>query len=149
MESAIKSEFSSRLREICEDKGLPRGRGLAAALVREMKALKEPILISVAGVTKWLNGEGMPELEKAIALANWAGVNVTWLLQGAEPKRGSQVDVSSLVLRDAIDDLPPSGSQATFDFIQFQLVQADGFIAPEKLARYMKLIDNIKKNPPK
>lgn len=49
--------FARRLREICEDKGLPTERGLQTRLAREFK-------VSPNAARKWLLAEGMPELDR-------------------------------------------------------------------------------------
>lgn len=71
--------FAERLVEICtENKLRPHGR--QAALARMLK-------ITQPAVKKWFDGESIPDTEKIIELATWAGVCFEWLMTGRGPKR--------------------------------------------------------------
>ena len=96
---ALRQSFAQRLAEICADKGLPL-RGRQTELSRLFK-------VSQQAAGKWLKAQSYPEMATAVALAAWAGVNVTWLLQGTGPKRGDRVDTKAVVLDEAIRSLPP------------------------------------------
>ena len=136
----IKTAFAARLAEVCQRMGLPDEHGRQSALAK------------VFGVTpnaarKWLLGIGMPELDLAIRLADWGGVNVQWLLQGVGPKLVDSGDTTPGELFDAVTDLPPDDGQQVFDFIRYKIERADGWFAAERAARYLVLLDKIAATP--
>jgi len=137
--SDLLAAFAERINELCEDWEMPEhGR---------QTILGAKFDVNPNTARKWLLGLGLPELEKAIEIANAAGVNVRWLLQGEGLKRGDKADPNAEMLREALADMPVEMRQASFDFLEFQLVKADGFIAPGKLANYLKLLDRLKVAP--
>lgn len=135
--NAVLEEFAARLREICRDMGLPADRGLQTRLAEQFR-------VSPNAARKWVQGLGMPELETAIEIANWGGVNVIWLLQGKGPKRGDKLDTKAIVLNEAMDAIPPDDRQMVLDFMRYKIERADGIIAGERMARYLTMIDNFK-----
>lgn len=139
--SAIKSEFAKRLEEICDDMGIPEG-GRQTKLASQFEVVPNT-------ARKWLLGIGLPELEMCMRIAKWADVNLLWLLQGGGLKKGEKIDKEAQALKQLIDEMPGESRQASFDFIGYQLTRADGFIRPDKVSEYMKLLDKLKANPPK
>ena len=137
MNNAVHTGFSARLREVCEEMGMPAARGLQTQLAAKFG-------VSPNAARKWVQGLGMPELDTAIEIAKWAGVNINWLLQGTGPKRGDKLETQALVLNEAVDSLPADDRQMVLDFMRYKIERADGFIAGERLARYLSMIDSIK-----
>ena len=138
-ETDVKRLFASRLSELCDDMKLPPHRGRQTALATQFG-------VSPNAARKWLRGEGMPELDMAVRIADWAKVNVAWLLQGYGPKRG-EGDTTPGELFDAVQQLPNDDGQQVLDFIRYKIERADGWFASERLARYMTLLDKIAKPP--
>lgn len=134
--------FASRMNEICDDKELTADRGRQAALAAEFKVTNK-------AARKWLLGIGYPEMAMAVRIADWAGVNLTWLLQGAGPKRGNKIDVKSLVMDEVLRSLPASERRETLDYIRFKLDRAKASFTSEKLERYQQLLDNFEPAPGK
>ena len=93
-----RSHFAERLRELCDDMEFPE-RGRQTRLGKQFG-------VSQQAARKWLDGVTYPETEKVLAMAEWAQVNINWLLQGAGPKRGNRIDTKALVLDEAIRMLP-------------------------------------------
>lgn len=139
--NTVKTGFSARLREICEDAEMPE-RGRQTLLAKQFS-------VSQQAAKKWLSGESLPELDKVVAIADWAGVTVNWLLQGLGPKRGDHIETKSLVLTEAIENLPSDSKQQVLDFISYKIERADGLFVGERLAKYMTMLDAFKKAPKK
>lgn len=135
METEVLQAFASRLHEICDEKGLPRERGRQTQLAEAMK-------VTPNAARKWLLGEGMPEMAMAIRLANWGGVNVGWLLQGDGAKRGSRVDIRTLLLEEALHELPATASTQALEFLRFTIARSEN-LAEEQRARYTVAIDHL------
>lgn len=114
--------------------GLPRERGRQTELAKQFG-------FSPNAARKWLNGDGMPELENALRIANWAEVTIVWLLQGLGPKRGDKIETKAIVLDEALHSLPVDDGQQVLDFIRYKIEKADGPIVGERLARYMTMLD--------
>lgn len=73
--------FAARLNEALDDIGYaPKGSGRQVALGKQFD-------VSQKGARKWLEGEAMPELTRAIQIAGALGVSVEWLLTGRGAKR--------------------------------------------------------------
>lgn len=73
-EEKIRENFTKRLIQACEEKGLPeRGRGIEIA-----KVLK----ITPKAVSKWLNGETMPSASNIYVLSKYLDVTPEWLTFG-------------------------------------------------------------------
>lgn len=116
--------FSERLAEICHDHGLkPHGR--QAALVRIFKSRE--VEVTQPAVKKWFDGEAIPETEKWIELAQWAGVCFEWLMTGRGPKR--------------IDELYPSRAIAHVA----EVMQA---MEPEQQYKASKMVDLLAQPAP-
>jgi hypothetical protein len=136
---AILQEFTARLHEICDDMEIVAGRGRQSALALHFH-------VSPNAARKWLLGQGLPALEMAIRIASWAGVNVTWLLQGVGPKRGDKIDTTPGELFEAINHLQNDDSQQVFDFIRYKIERSEGWLARNKLGAYMALVDKMQKH---
>ena len=94
--------FAKRLNDICDAMDVPpKGKNRQAELARIMG-------VSQKGARKWLEGEGLPTLEKCIALARWAGVGTEWLLTGRGPMepKSLRVDQYSSRVLTAMEPLP-------------------------------------------
>lgn len=138
--SDVLSGFAQRMNELCDDWKLPEhGR---------QTHLGAKFHVTPNTARKWLLGLGFPEMELCIQIANEAGVNIRWLLQGEGLKKGEKADPAAEMLKEAIEDMPDQMRQASFDFIGYQLTKADGFIAPNKLASYMSMLERLKKSAP-
>lgn len=125
--------------ELCNDMGLPeRGR---------LKALSKQFGVSYQAAGKWISGESMPELEKAIAIADWGHVSVLWLLQGTLPKHIDKRHQAEEVMLDGINELPGGERQQVIDFVRYKFERADGWFTAEKLGRYMRMLDDLSKPP--
>lgn len=142
MKSANRTAFAARLNELCDLMNIAaKGDGRYTQLA---KALSTPgARISYQGVKKWLDGDGYPSLDHALTIANWAGVNVMWLLQGTPPMRGERIDPNAAALAEAISAMPRDERQATLEFTRFQLHKSGGWFAEERRARYLDAIDNL------
>lgn len=141
-ESEVTSQFAVRLHEVCGHLGIPAGRGRQTALAGKFG-------VSPNAARKWLLGEGMPELAKAIEIASAANVNILWLLQGVGPKRiDGEYDTTPGELLEAVQQLPADDGQQVFDFIRYKFERADGWYASEQLARYMVMLDRIAAKQP-
>jgi DNA-binding XRE family transcriptional regulator len=131
--STITKNFADRLNEVLDEAGMPEkfdGRQVALAKIFD---------VSQKGARKWLEGEGLPTLERCIEIATHFGVNTEWLVSGRGPKRdGSEQD-------QMIASLPEEVRQETFDFLGFKLSKQ---LTGDQLAHYLRWIDRIKRNPP-
>lgn len=136
LQTDVKTDFARRLHDVCDDLGLLPGRGRQTALAKRFG-------LTPNAARKWLLGIGMPELDKAIEIANAARVNVLWLLQGAGPKRGDAFDTTPGELLEAVQQLPANEGQQVFDFIRYKIERADGWFAADKLANYMLMLDKL------
>lgn len=97
--------------------------------------------VSQQGAAKWLGGLSYPELETAIAIAEWAEVNVTWLLQGVGMKRGNRVSTRAQLLDEAIRSLPPELGTDLLDNLRAKLERVGRLTAQEPPARYQSMLD--------
>lgn len=131
-----KIAFASRLRELCTEMGLPE-HGRQSALARQFG-------VSQQAAKKWLDGDGFPVLETAVAIADWAGVNVTWLLQGEGPKYLAKIDMRSILLSEAIENLPQESKISVIDFIHYKIEKSPTIFTSEKLGTYVKMLDSFK-----
>jgi transcriptional regulator with XRE-family HTH domain len=119
---------------------LPAERGRQTALAKQFN-------LTPNAVRKWLLGEGMPELDVAIAVAKWANVNFEWLMTGRGPKRGTLVETRALVLGEAVQDLPDPDRQQAIDFVRYKIERSTGVLSVEKMGRYMVMLDAFAKTP--
>ena len=77
--------FSSRLHSALDDAGVrARGRG-----VDVQKALKRyGVIKTTQAISKWLNGDTIPEADSMTALCAWLEARREWLEYGVGPKHG-------------------------------------------------------------
>lgn len=137
--SKEKSDFARRLNELCTEQELPE-RGRQSALATKFH-------VTPNAARKWLLGLGLPELEVAIRMADWAKVNVEWLLTGRGPKRGHLVETKALVVAEALQSLPAEERAATLDYIKYKLDRAGALFTGEKLKRYKDALDRFGQPP--
>jgi transcriptional regulator with XRE-family HTH domain len=135
-----KGAFAARLNEVCSDMGLPAERGRQTGLAKLFK-------LTPNAVRKWLLGEGLPEMEVAIAIAKWGGVNFDWLMTGRGVKHGVNVDTKAIVLGEAIQELPEDERQQTIDFVRYKIERSTAALSAEKIGRYMVMLDAFAKVP--
>lgn len=132
-ESRVKGSFAGRLNELCDDHGLPpKGKGRQVDVARMFD-------VSQKGARKWLEGEGLPTLEKTIEIAQRFGVQTEWLLTGRGDKFITETGDGLL------GSLPPDVRIETANYIGYRI--SDMFTG-DKLARYMRWLDSMKKHPP-
>lgn len=132
VKNQVTAQFAARLSQLCDEKRLPeRGRQTQLAKVME---------VTPNAARKWLLGEGMPELDMAIKLAQWGDVNVLWLLQGTGPKRTPFADVKALVLDEALHAMPREASHQVLEYLRYALERSMPK-AQEQVARYTVMID--------
>ncbi|MDR5170710.1 helix-turn-helix transcriptional regulator [Methylobacillus flagellatus] len=74
-----KRAFADLLVALCEKKNLEE-RGRQAALVRALKA--DGITVTQPAVKKWLDGDSMPSMAKAVGIAKFFNIQVSDLLSG-------------------------------------------------------------------
>lgn len=74
-----KDAFSKRLSTACKYAGVD-GRGVGVSIVKALQ--DKAIRVSGPAVWKWLNGAGMPDSRKIVALSEWLGVRAEWLEYG-------------------------------------------------------------------
>lgn len=101
-----KIEFSKRLAELCNDKGL-KSRGRQAALMKVCKLKQQ-------SVSKWFNGEAVPEYENAVSLCRYFNCRFEWFMTGRGEKymeptmirtgRDIEIDEFSGLLRELPED---------------------------------------------
>lgn len=131
--STITRGFADRLNQLLDEAGFPEkfdGRQVALAKLFD---------VSQKGARKWLEGEGLPTLERCIVIAEHFRVNTEWLVSGRGPMRDGGEQERML------DSLPDDVRQETFDFLGFKLSKA---LRGEQLAHYLRWLDRIRKNPP-
>ena len=132
-----KAGFAHRLHELCDEKGLPaRGR---------LKLVGEQFGVSYQAAKKWLDGNGYPSTETLLEIAQWADVNVNWLLQGVGPKRGDKVDTRALVVAEGIDALPDDHKKEVIEYMRYNFRRSEGWLMEEQRARYSGALDTFEK----
>lgn len=136
MSEVVLNKFAERMHEVCNRLGIADGRGRISDLSRRFA-------VSPNAARKWLLGQGMPELAKAVEIANTTGVNVTWLLQGRGPRDAIAPDTAASTLGDAVAALGPSERQAVADFVRYKLERANVPEVNEERKRY--LVDALDK----
>lgn len=136
--------FSQRLAELCEEMGLPK-RGRQTRLAQLFK-------VSQQAARKWLDAESFPMLETLVEIADWADVNINWLLQGAGPKRGNRIDTKALILDEAVHSLTPALGADLLDSLRAKLIRLGKLSVEEPNDRYMAMLrayeHDLQKNKP-
>lgn len=133
-ESDVLQGFAARMHEICDDMGVVAGRG-------RQTELGGIFSVNAKSARKWLQGIGYPEMSMAVRIANWADVNVVWLLQGYGLKRGTRIDGKALVLDDAIHALPPELGADLIDNLRAKLIRAGRLAAEPEPSRYRSMLE--------
>jgi transcriptional regulator with XRE-family HTH domain len=140
MESPERAAFALRMHELCDDLGVAAGHGRQAALGRMLN-------VTPKGARKWLTGEGWPEMSMAVRIANLAGVNLLWLLQGSGPKRGERIDPNVLALVEAIEHLPKEERGHIANYLRFEFQKLPNWFVAEAQARYRAALDALATAP--
>ncbi|WP_367256202.1 S24 family peptidase [Pseudomonas sp. stari2] len=81
--NSIRAAFSERLHEALDDAGV-RARGRGVDIHRQLK--NSGVDKTTQAISKWLNGEAMPEADSMAAICNWLNVRREWLEYGVLPK---------------------------------------------------------------
>lgn len=137
--TSTQTGFVARLKEVCDDMGLPPGHGRQTALARQFG-------VTQGATKKWLGGGAYPTLGKIVQICEWSNTNVNWLVMGAGPKTNSGVDIKTIVLGEAIEAMPPDDRQQVLDFMAFKFERSGDMFVGERLARYMTMLDAFKKD---
>jgi len=110
-------------------------RQALARLGRTQGWLAESARVSPQAVTKWIK-TGEISRENAVEVARLLELPVDALLGGVSP--------AGAELGGAIDALPDESRQQVLDFVRYKFERAEGLIASEQAAHYVKMIDRIK-----
>lgn len=129
----LREEFASRLIELCGDLELPE-RGRQTAIAKKLG-------VSQQAVRKWLDGEAFPEMDKVISIAEWAEINVNWLLQGVGPKSDKTIPTRAIVIDEVMRYGTPEERRELVNFIRFKLANASTPLPAERMQRYVKALD--------
>lgn len=97
--------------------------------------------VSQQAAKKWLDGDSYPGTETIVAIADWADVNVNWLLQGAGPRRGNRIAGKMLVLDEAIQMLPAELGTDLIDNLRAKLQRIGKLDVNEPTNRYNVMLD--------
>lgn len=97
------------------------------------------VRITPQAMHKWVKQGGGITPDNARVVAEYFGVSPGWLLFGEGPEPQPRI-------RHILEDLPPENSQQSLDFIEYQLGRAGKFIAAEKMAHYMTMIEGIRQD---
>jgi len=77
----IKTAFSARLNELCDEAGIPpKGKNRQSLVGKKFKVSQE-------AARKWLEGESIPAYEKLVQICEVWDVNIEWLYRGHGQKR--------------------------------------------------------------
>lgn len=113
---------------------------------REALKLTQEDLGSVAGisgtaVSLWESGDTKSiKPEHLFKIARKLRKSAEWLVTG----EGTQLPREELY--DALSQLPADTPQQSLDFIQYQIEKAEGVIASDKIARYVAMIEDFKRD---
>lgn len=97
--------------------------------------------VSQQAAKKWLDGISFPTTETVVDIANWAGVNANWLLQGSGPKRGNRVSTQALVLDDALHDLTAEQRLDLIDNLRAKLIRTGRLRVEDTQGRYAVMLE--------
>jgi transcriptional regulator with XRE-family HTH domain len=128
----IRAAFSARMHEICDNKDVP--------VIGRQVALARVFGVTNKAARRWLEGLGYPEMAMAVRIADWADVNLTWLLQGSGPKRGNRVDGKALVLDEAMHALTREQGTDLIDSLRAKLVRVGKISAEEPDDRFQTML---------
>ena len=73
---ALLQGFSVRLIQACKEIGW-KERGLAARISEALGGA-----VSITAARKWVNGDGLPDIDNMIELSDTLAVSIDWLLKG-------------------------------------------------------------------
>lgn len=102
-------------------------------------AAQTGVRISAQAMHKWVQQDGGITLENAKVIAEYFKVSPGWLLFGEGEGRPPTID-------SAIRELPAANKQQSIDYLEYQLKSAAPFMAAEKLAHYMTMIEGFKRD---
>lgn len=102
-------------------------------------AAQTGIRISAQAMHKWVQQDGGITLENAKAVAEYFKVSPGWLLFGEGQGQQPTIDA-------AIREMPAQNKQQSIDFLEYQIKSAAPFMASEKLAHYMAMIERFKRD---
>jgi SOS-response transcriptional repressor LexA len=86
----LRAQFSMRLHRALDDAGVRR-RGRGVDIQKYLKA--SGVTKTPQAVSKWLNGEAVPEADSMMVLSVWLGVRREWLEYGITPVRSLPITV--------------------------------------------------------
>lgn len=113
---------------------------------REQLGITQAELGAVAGISASAIGQcesgdtKQMKPENLFKIARKLGKSAEWLVTG----EGTELPRESLY--NALSELPGDSPQQSLDFLQYQIEKADGFIAREKMASYMAMIEDFKRD---
>jgi len=137
MPESVKFAYMAKLLESVGER-IRRCR-LAAKLTQQQ--LGDAAGVSSAAVSQWESGD--TKTLKPVNLFKIAvalNKSAEWLITG----KGSEEP--RWMLHDAVSELPGDDPQQILDFIGYRFEKAEGFIASDKIAHYMKMIENMKRD---
>jgi SOS-response transcriptional repressor LexA len=103
-----KAAFSARLIQSLSEAGV-REHGRGADVRAEL--LRRGVAATPQAVSKWLNGESIPQRTTLLVLSDWLGVRPEWLEYGIEPMRHTRTEESRATYGSNIEPaLQPSDS---------------------------------------
>jgi SOS-response transcriptional repressor LexA len=88
--NTLRAAFSERLHEALDEAGI-RTRGRGVDIHRQLKGLG--VEKTTQAISKWLNGEAVPEVDSMAALSSWLRVRREWLEYGVLPKESSATKI--------------------------------------------------------
>lgn len=107
------SAFWRRISEAWEEQELPTSQN----------GIAQKLKMSQGSVARWYHGEGLPELETAIDIAERGRVCVDWLLTGRAPKYPLSKDPLIRELFEICDQLTDTGRRALLRAARGELLQ--------------------------
>lgn len=90
--NSLRAAFSERLHRALNDAGI-RSRGRGVDIQRELKGMG--VEKTTQAISKWLNGEAVPEADSMVALSSWLRVRREWLEYGVPPKETSATKIGN------------------------------------------------------
>lgn len=118
-----------------------RIRRCREALELTQQQIATAVGVSAAAVSQWETGDTKTlKSEYIFKVARALGKSAEWLVTGDGPEQ------PRTEIYDVIAGLPNSDSQQVIDFIQYRYDRAEGLIASEKLAHYLKMIEDFKQD---
>jgi transcriptional regulator with XRE-family HTH domain len=97
--------------------------------------------VSQAAVVQWETGETKTlRAEHLLKIALKLKKSPHWLQTG-KGEENPQRDIGG-----AIEALPDNGGQMILDFLQYRFEKAEGFIASDKIAHYLAMIEDFKRD---